>query len=146
MNTAMEIHILNVQPPLRRHIAMFARRIARASIVERKIRQTTNEVHLGFNEQPQPLLRGDAYHYLIARGDQLAFAAEVVHFGFSPSDFALEIERVPSKRSRHSLAATFSVTVENVRNRRRVSYLGGPGRAWIAGFLEDLIAGTFGQP
>ena len=53
-------------------------------LVERKIRQTTNEVHLGFNEQRQPLLRGDAYHYLIARGDQLAFAAEVVHFGFSP--------------------------------------------------------------
>ena len=49
-------------------------------LVERKIRQTTNEVHLGL----QPLLRGDAYHYLIARGDQLAFAAEVVHFGFSP--------------------------------------------------------------
>ena len=113
---------------------------------ERKIRQTTDPVHLGFNEQRQPLLRGDAYHYLIARGDQLAFAAEVVHFGFSPSDFALEIERVPSKHSRHSLAATFSVTVENVQNRRRASYLGGPGRAWIAGFLEDLIAGTFGQP
>ena len=113
---------------------------------ERKIRQTTNQVHLGFNEQRQPLIRGDANHHLIGRGDQLAFAAEVVQFGFSPSDFALEIERVPSKHSRHSLAATFSVTVENVQNRRRASYLGGPGRAWIAGFLEDLIAGTFGQP
>ena len=113
---------------------------------ERKIRQTTNQVHLGFNQQRQPLIRGDANHYLIGRGDQLAFAAEVVQFGFSPSDFALEIERVPSKHSRHSLAATFSVTVENVQNRRRASYLGGPGRAWIAGFLEDLIAGTFGQP
>jgi hypothetical protein len=113
---------------------------------ERKIRQPTNQVHLGFNEQRQPLIRGDANHQLIGRGDQLAFAAEVVQFGFSPSDFALEIERVPGKHSRHSLAATFSVTVENVQNRRRARYLGGPGRAWIAGFLEDLIAGTFGQP
>ena len=113
---------------------------------ERKIRPATDPVHLGFDEQRRPLLRGDAYHHLIARGDQLAFAAEVVQFGFSPSDFAIEIERVPSKHSRHSLAATFSVTVENVQNRRRASYLGGPGRAWIAGFLEDLIAGTFGQP
>jgi hypothetical protein len=43
-------------------------------------------------------------------------------------------------------AATFEVTVENVQNRRRATYLGGPGRAWIAAFLEDLIAGTFGQP
>ena len=115
-------------------------------LVERKIRQTTNDDHLGFNEQRLPLLRGDAYHYLIARGDQLAFAAEVVRFGFSPSDFALEIQRVPNKSSRHPLAVTFEVTVENVPNKRRASYLGGPGRAWIAGFLEDLIAGTFGQP
>ena len=105
-----------------------------------------NPVHLGFNEQRQPLLRGDAYHYLLARGDQLAFAAEVVSFGFSPSDFAIEIQGVPSKPSTRTLAATFEVTVENVQNRRRATYLGGPGRAWIAAFLEDLIAGTFGQP
>src|SRR5216684_1668516 len=96
---------------------------------ERKIRPATDPVHLGFNEQRQPLLRGDAYHYLIARGDHLAFAAEVVRFGFSPSDFALEVQRVPSKHSRHSQAASFAVTVENVQNRRRASYLGGPGRA-----------------
>ena len=113
---------------------------------ERKARQATDPVHLGFNEQRRPLLRGDASPYLIARGDQLAFAAEVVRFGFSPSDFAIEIQRVPNKASRHSQAATFAITVENVQNRRRASYLGGPGRAWIAGFLEDLIAGTFGQP
>ncbi len=106
----------------------------------------TDPVHLAFDEQRQPLIRGDAYHYLIARGDQLAFAAEVVRFGFAPSDFALEIQRMPRKSSRHSHATTFAVTVENVQNRRRASYLGGPGRAWIAGFLEDLIAGTFGQP
>ena len=68
---------------------------------ERKIRQTADPVHLGFNEQRQPIIRGDSYHYLIARGDQLAFAAEVVRFGFSPSDFALEIKRVPNKASRH---------------------------------------------
>ena len=63
---------------------------------ERKARQATDPVHLGFDEQRRPLLRGDAYHYLIARGDQLAFAAEVVRFGFSPSDFAIEIQRVPN--------------------------------------------------
>jgi hypothetical protein len=111
-----------------------------------EIGQGTNQVHLGFNEQRQPLLRGDAYHYLIARGDQLAFAAEVVHFGFSPSDFALEIQRISSKQSRHAAAAKFSVTVEHIRNRSRATYMGGPGRAWIAGFLEDLIAGAFGEP
>jgi hypothetical protein len=47
-------------------------------LVERKIRQTTNEVHLGFNEQRLPLLRGDAYHYLIARGgDAVAFTCNL---------------------------------------------------------------------
>jgi hypothetical protein len=86
-------------------------------------------------------------HYLIAHGDQLAFAAEVVRYGFSPSDFAFKIQRVPGKLlPRHSSAATFAVTVENVKNGRCASYLGGPGRSWIAGFVEDLIAGTFGQP
>ena len=85
--------------------------------------------------------------YLIARDDQLAFAAEVVYYGFSPSDFAVQTHWVPRKLlPRHSPAATFVVTVENVKNGRCVSYLGGPKRSWIAGFLEDLIAGTFGQP
>ena len=47
-------------------------------------------------------------HHLIARGDQLAFAAEVVRYGFSPSDFALEIHRVPGKLlPRHSTGGDF---------------------------------------
>src|SRR3979409_396789 len=37
---------------------------------ERKTRRTTDPVHLGLNEQRKPLLRGEAYHYLIALGDQ----------------------------------------------------------------------------
>jgi len=87
------------------------------------------------------------HHYLIADGDRLAFAAEVVRYGFSPSDFALDIHRVPGKLlPRHSPPATFAITVENVKNGHCASYLGGPGRSWIAGFVEDLIAGTFGQP
>jgi len=86
-------------------------------------------------------------HHLIAHGDQFAFAAEVVRYGFSFSDFALVIRRAPGKLlPRHSPAATFTVTVENVKNGRCASYLGGPGRSWIAGFVEDLIAGTFGRP
>jgi hypothetical protein len=86
------------------------------------------------------------YHFF-AHGERLAFAAKVVRYRFSPSDFALEFHRVPGKLlPRHSLAATFVVTVENVKNGRCASYLGGPARSWLAGFGEDLIAGTFGQP
>ena len=108
--------------------------------------RTMEPVHLGFNEQRRPLLRGDAHRYLIGRGDQLAFAAEVVRFGFSPTDFALDVERLPGKRTPGSPAATFTVTVEHVLNRRRATYHGGPGRAWVAEFLRDLIAERFGQP
>ena len=111
-----------------------------------KTTHAMDPVHLGFGEQRRPVLRGDAYHYLIARGDQLAFAAEVVRFGFSPSDFAIEIERVARKASRRSQAAAFEVTVEHMQNKHRASYFGGPGTAWIASFLEDLIAGAFGAP
>lgn len=111
----------------------------------RKTLQETDPVHLGFSEQRQPHLRGESNHYIIARGDQLAFAAEVVRFGFAPDDFALDIQRIPNKPSARSVA-TYSVKVEHVRSRRSATYLGGPGRAWVADFLADLIAGTFGQP
>jgi hypothetical protein len=108
--------------------------------------QISDPVHLGFTEQRQPLLRGDFHHHLVARGDQLAFAAEVVRFGFAPDDFALDIERTRGKRSPNSATPTYAVKVENVRTRRSVIYYGGPGRAWVAEFLADLIAGEFGQP
>jgi hypothetical protein len=106
----------------------------------------SDPVHLGFSEQRQPLLRGDFHHHLVARGDQLAFAAEVVRFGFAPDDFALDIERTRGKRSPNSTTPTYAVKVENIRTRRSVIYYGGPGRAWVAEFLADLIAGEFGQP
>ena len=102
--------------------------------------------HLSFSGTRQPLLTGDSHQYLLARGDQLAFAAEVVRFGFSPTDFAIDVERLPGKRSATSSAATFKVTVENIHNRYRATYHGGPGRAWVAEFLRDLLAERFGQP
>ena len=113
---------------------------------EQQVAQITDPVHLGFSEQRQPILRGDFQHHLVARGDQLAFAAEVVRFGFAPDDFALDIERTRGKRSPNSGTPTYAVKVENVRTRRNVVYYGGPGRAWVAEFLCDLIAGEFGQP
>lgn len=108
--------------------------------------QGTDPVHLSFSEQRQPLLRGNWQHHLVARGDQLAFAAEVVRFGFSPDDFALDVERLPGNRSGRSMAPRFEIEIENIRTRRKVTYRGGPGRAWVAEFLADLIAGEFGQP
>ena len=42
---------------------------------EREIAPVTDPVHLSFSEQRQPFLRGERRHYLLARGDQLAFAA-----------------------------------------------------------------------
>ena len=112
----------------------------------RKAMQTAGPIHGGFNEPGQPLLRGDPRDYMIARADQIAFTAEVVRFGFYPADFALDILRFPGKRSSHSLAATFAMTVENLHTGRCAAYLGGPGRAWITEFVLDLIAGTFGRP
>ena len=108
--------------------------------------QAGTPVHLSFSETRQPLVTGDAHQYLLARGDQLAFAAEVVRFGFAPDDFSLDIERLPGKRSARSSAPTFMVNVSNIHNRRAAKYLGVPGRAWVARFLEYLIAGRFGEP
>lgn len=115
-------------------------------MVSREPSQVSGPVHLSFSEQRQPLLRGNWQHQIVARGDQLAFAAEVVHFGFSPDDFALNVERLSGSRSGRSMAARFEIEVENIRSRRKVTYCGGPGRAWVAEFLTDLIAGKFGDP
>ncbi|HTS22183.1 MAG TPA: hypothetical protein VMN79_10265 [Casimicrobiaceae bacterium] len=100
---------------------------------------------MSFSEKRQPVVRGGARHYLLARGDQLAFAAEVVRFGFSPDDFQLEVERIRGPQPPASDAPRFTVTVENRRNGRSATYKGGPGRSWVAEFLMGLIAGEFGQ-
>lgn len=113
---------------------------------EHKATQAPDSTHLSFVGRRGPLLSGDSRHYLMARGDQLAFAAEVVRFGFAPNHFALDIERLPGKRSARTVAPTFTVRVAHIHNQRATNYLGGPGRAWVANFLEDLIAGKFGQP
>ena len=113
---------------------------------EREIAPVTEPVHLSFSEQRQPVLRGERRHYLLARGDQLAFAAEVVRFGFAPDDFALDVERIRGISTPASGGATFAVRVENIHNGRTATYLGGPGRAWVAEFLVGLTAGDFGQP
>ena len=77
---------------------------------------TMDPVHLGFSEQRQPVLRGDSQHHIVARGDQLAFAAEVVRFGFAPDDFALEIARVRGKRDPHGyrLRASYEAVADEL--------------------------------
>jgi hypothetical protein len=112
----------------------------------RNTMQTAGRIHGGFDGSAHPLLRGDPRNYMIAMADQIAFTAEVVRFGFCPADFALDIVRFPGKRSAHSVAATFGMTVENLHTGRRATYLGGPRRAWVTEFVLDLISGTFGRP
>jgi hypothetical protein len=114
-------------------------------IESRPVLSPGESVHLSFSEKRQPIVRGGARHYLLARGDQLAFAAEVVRFGFSPDDFLLEVDRVRGRHLPLSDAPRFIVTVENRRNGRSATYKGGPGRSWVAEFLVGLIAGEFGQ-
>lgn len=113
---------------------------------EKQTEPAIEPVHLSFGELRQPAVRGDRRQYMLARGDQLAFAAEVVRFGFAPDDFALDVERLSANRAGASQAATFAVKVENIRNGLAATYLGGPGRAWVAEFLVGLMAGEFGQP
>jgi hypothetical protein len=91
-------------------------------IENRNTGDAANPVHLSFSEQRRPLVRGDAHEYLMARGDQLAFTAEVVRFGFSPTDFVLDIERVPGKRTPTSTAPTFTVTVRNIHRLGSTTY------------------------
>ncbi len=112
---------------------------------QREIAPTTGRAHLSFTEQRQPILRGAGKRYILARGDELAFTAEVVRFGFAPDDFALDVEEIRDSQSATSAAPSFTVTVKNLRNGRTATYFCGRGRAWVAEFLIALIAGEFGQ-
>src|SRR6266516_799162 len=103
-------------------------------------------VHLSFSEHRQPVIRGAGRRYLLARGDQLAFAAEVVRFGFAPDDFALDVERIRGIIAPASGGATFAVLFENMHNERTATFLGGPGRAWVEEFLVGNTDGEFGKP
>ncbi|HEX9300884.1 MAG TPA: hypothetical protein VF959_00910 [Casimicrobiaceae bacterium] len=112
---------------------------------KQQVTPATDPVHLSFSEQRQPTLRGAGRRYMLARGDQLAFAAEVVRFGFAPDDFALDVNGIRRSQSASSASPTFTVTVKNLRNGHSATYLGGPGRTWVAEFLIALISGEFGQ-
>lgn len=83
---------------------------------------------------------------MLSRGDQLAFTAEVVRFGFSPDDFVLDVEQLRDSESTTPATPTFTVSVKHVRNGRTATYFCGRGRAWVAEFLMALVAGKFGQP
>src|SRR2546428_433508 len=96
---------------------------------EREIARVTDPVRLSFSEQRQPLLRGERRHYLLARGDQLAFAAEGVRFGFAPDYFALYGGRIRGISGPGSGGGTFPGRAENLHNVRTATYLCRPGRA-----------------
>jgi len=115
------------------------------AMIETRQGSSADAVHLSFSEDRVPVVRGGGRHYLLARGDQLAFAAEVVRFGFAPDDFLLEVDRIRGYQPAALGAPKYTVTVENLRNGRSATYKGGPGRSWVAEFLVGLIAGEFGQ-
>jgi hypothetical protein len=112
---------------------------------QRQITPKTDPGPPSFSEQRRPVLRGAGQPYRLAQGDLLAFTGEVLRFGFAPDEFALNVERIRGNRSASSAAPTFSVTVERIRTGHTETYLGGPGRAWVAEFLIALIAGEFGR-
>src|SRR5260370_33903382 len=100
-------------------------REGRAMEEEREIAPVTEPVHLSFSEQRQPVLRGERRHYLLARGDQLAFAAEVVRFGLAPDDFALDVERIRGISSPTAGWATLASRFGNIHHGARATRPGG---------------------
>jgi hypothetical protein len=76
--------------------------------------------------------------------DQRAFTTAVARQGYWPDEFLLDVRRLPGKRPAHAPTATLSITVWHLPTGRGATYLGGPGRVWVAEFLVDLMGGTFG--
>jgi hypothetical protein len=70
---------------------------------------------------------------------------EVASFGFRAEDFKIDARGLPRACSKARAIRYFAVTVTNVRSARTATYVGGPGKAWVADFLNDLINGGFGD-
>ena len=77
-----------------------------STINARNAQDAANPVHLSFSEKRQPLLQGDAHHYLMARGDQLAF------FGGGVFDSASR------RRTSRSTSSAYPASTRRLRRRR----------------------------
>jgi hypothetical protein len=97
----------------------------------------------GARGQLRPTIYPGGNHYLGVE-DQRAFATAVARQGHWPDEFLLDVKRLPGKRPAHAPTATLSITVWHLPTGRGATYLGGPGRVWVAEFLVDLMGGTFG--
>jgi len=97
----------------------------------------------GARGQVRPTIYPGGNHYL-GLEDQRAFTTAVARQGYWPDEFLLDVKRLPGKRPAHAPTATLSVTVWHLPTGRGATYLGGPGRVWVAEFLVDLMGGTFG--
>jgi hypothetical protein len=70
---------------------------------------------------------------------------EVTASGFRPEDFKIDARQLPRACSKTGTVRYFAVTVTNLRSARTATYVGGPGKAWVADFLMDLIKGSLGD-
>lgn len=110
---------------------------------EAKIKALMDPVALGARGQLRPTIYPGGQHYLGVE-DQRAFTTAVARQGHWPDEYLLDVKRLPGKRPAHAPSATLSITVWHLPTGRGATYLGGPGRVWVAEFLVDLMNGTFG--
>ena len=110
---------------------------------ESEIKALMDPVAPGARGQLRPTIYPGGNHYL-GLEDQRAFATAASRQGYWPDEFLLDVKRLPGKRPAHAPAATLSITVWHLPTGRGATYLGGPGRVWVAEFLVDLMGGTFG--
>jgi hypothetical protein len=107
------------------------------------IKTQTESFSAGARGQLRPAIYPGGNHYLEAE-DQRAFATAVARQGAWPDEFLLDVRRLPGTRPTRAPTATLSVTVWHLPTGRGATYLGGPGRDWVAEFVVDLAGGTFG--
>ena len=121
--------------------------LGRAGAISRarraKIKALMDPVAPGARGQLRPTIYPGGNHYL-GLEDQRAFTTAVARQGYWPDEFLLDVKRLPGKRPAHAPMATLSITVWHLPTGRGATYLGGPGRVWVAEFLVDLMGGTFG--
>ena len=77
-------------------------------------------------------------------GEKQDFESELTRLGHRHEDFELYVRRALNG-ARKEWSTNYAVRVSNAVTGKHHIYWGGPGRDWIAQFLEDLSAGMYGS-
>ena len=79
-------------------------------------------------------------------GEKQDLEAELTRRGFPHEDFSIHVEMAKGTDSRTMWDPGYEVEVIHRPTQAIRLYRGGPRKNWVRAFLQDLLAGVYGEP